>query len=75
MKKGIIRMVFGAILVGLQLMSVLGSMKAGIPLPSISFAGSLAQIGYDLIFCASYYLVGIIGIALFVFGYVAHFKN
>ena len=73
MKRGIVRIIFGIILVILQLMSIAGNAKAGIGI-QISF-DSLAVFLYDLIFLVSSNCVGIIGIILLVSGVRAYTKG
>ena len=65
MRKGIARIVIGIILIVLQLMSLIGNMKAGVGF-QLSFASPAAFL-FDLIFLISYFLVGIIGVILLVF--------
>lgn len=66
MKKGIGRIIIGAVFVILQIMSIAGNAKAGIS-TQLSF-DSLGVFLYDLIFFVSYYFVGIVGVILLVSG-------
>lgn len=73
MRKGIARIVIGIILIVLQLMSLIGNMKAGVGF-QLSFASPAAFL-FDLIFLISYFLVGIIGVILLLFGIRAYKKS
>jgi hypothetical protein len=80
MKKGIVRMIIGAIMIGFQIFSMLGSMKAGISIPSLSsvYTSSLyvsyELALYDLVYFMSYYSIGILGVILFLSGIYAYNK-
>lgn len=63
MKRGIIRIVVGSILILLQIMSMIGSRSLG-PSPFDSL--------YDFFVCVGYYAVGIVGIVLLAFGFNAY---
>lgn len=71
--KGTKRIVIGAILIALQLMSLLGNANSGVGI-QISF-DSLAVFMYDLIFVVSYCFVGIVGAVLLISGVIAHHKG
>lgn len=71
--KGTKRIVIGAILIALQLMSLLGNANSGVGI-QISF-DSLAVFMYDLIFVVSYFFVGIVGAVLLISGVIAHHKG
>ena len=73
MKKGIVRIVVGLILVGLQLLSVVGNLSAGASLPSLFGSGAL--FAFNLIYFLSYYLIGIIGLILLISGISAYTNN
>ena len=73
MKKGVIRIVSGALLLLLQALSIAGNIKAGTfyaPSPPVS----LAQLAYDMIVLASANLLGILGAILLIFGLIASHK-
>ena len=80
MKKGIVRMIIGAIMIGFQILSMLGSMKAGISLPSLyavytsSLYVSYELALYDLVYFMAYYSIGILGVILFMSGIYAYNK-
>lgn len=71
MRKGIVRIVLGCVLILLQIMSIIGN-PAGMKI-SISFA-NLYVFFYDVLFILGAYMVGIIGVILLVFG-IRAFKN
>ena len=66
MKKGVVGILTGIVLIVIQLMSVMGNIKAGTPLPSIQGPGLLMV--YDLFSCFGFYLIGIVVILLLVIG-------
>lgn len=72
MRKGIARIISGIVLLCFQLMSVLGLMKSGMPLPTIH--GSGYAFWYDLIYLLSYYLIGIVGMISLISGVFAYTK-
>ena len=75
MKKGRTRIIFGWILVGLQFLAILGSMKSGsVPFISISYP-TVESMMYDYAFLASFYFVGIVGTVLLISGYRAKKGN
>lgn len=75
MKKGVVRIVLGSILIILQVMSVVGNTLAGKGSSiQISF-DSIALFVYDLIFLVSYFFVGIVGAILLVSGLIARCKG
>ena len=80
MKKGIVRMIIGAIMIGFQILSMLGSLRAGISLPSLSaiynsyWYVSYELALYDLVYFMSYYSIGILGVILFMSGIYAYNK-
>ena len=65
MKKGIVRISVGAILIALQILSMIGNAYAGAPSP---FNG-------DVFYMLGYFLVGIIGVITLVCGLIAFFGN
>lgn len=65
-KRGTLLIIFGIILIILQLMSIAGNVKAGF-FPSLRF-DSLGLFLWDLVFLFSYLLVGILGVALIIIG-------
>lgn len=69
MRKGIVRIVVGVILVLLQIMSMVGNASAGNALTT-SMATSYSA-GHML----GYYMIGIIGLALLIWGIVAFNKS
>lgn len=73
MKRGIVRIVLGLILITLQIMSVIGNHMSG----AIAFSPpvSSAQLLYDLIFYSSYYSIGIIGLILLISGLFAYIRS
>lgn len=73
MKRGIVRIVLGLILITLQIMSVIGNHMSG----AIAFSppASSAQLLYDLIFYSSYYSIGIIGLILLISGLFAYIRS
>ena len=70
MKKGIERIILGAILIILQLMSFVGNAQAGNGI-QISF-DSLGVFLYSIIFLVSYCFFGIMGVVLLIFGIRAY---
>ena len=72
MRKGKTRIVLGAILIILQLVSFAGNAKTGNGI-QISFA-SPALFVYDLIVFVSYCFIGIVGMVLLISGIVAYIK-
>lgn len=70
MRKGIIRIITGLILIGLQVLSIIGNSSVGMTFP---LPVSTAQLMFDLGFYISYYFVGILGLILFVSGLIAFF--
>ena len=73
MKKGVGQILSGIVLIVIQLMSVMGNIKAGTPLPSIQGTGLLMV--YDLFHCFGFYLIGIVGILLLVIGKFRYEKS
>lgn len=73
MRRGKARIILGAILIVLQLMSFAGSAKAGIGF-QISFASPILFLA-DLIFWVSYCFFGIAGAILLISGVVAYSKG
>lgn len=75
MKKGIVRVIVGLILIILQVMSVVGNALAGTGRSiQISF-DTLALFVSDLIFLISYFFVGIVGAILIISGLIARSKG
>lgn len=70
MKKGLVRIIIGCILVFFQALSVMGNCAQG-QVISISFANTSVFL-FDLISLISYFLVGIIGTILLISGLVAY---
>lgn len=73
MKKGAKRIIAGVVLIGLQIVSIIGSTKSGNSI-SLSF-DSPALLAYDLTYLLSYCFVGIIGAALLISGIVASVRT
>lgn len=67
MKKGKARIIVGVILIVLQIMSLAGNAKAGISIQLSSL--------YDITYLIGYFLVGIIGVVLLIFGIIAYRKS
>lgn len=70
MKKGLVRIIIGCILIFFQALSVMGNCAQG-QVISISFANTSVFL-FDLISLISYFLVGIIGTILLISGLVAY---
>ena len=68
-KKGLVRIIFGYILAGFQVLGMIGSaINYGSPIPPHPVDG------YSIPYLIGYFLPGIIGVLLLVFGYKAR-KN
>lgn len=65
MRKGKARIVLGVILIVLQIVSIIGSLKLGDLAPM--FPNSV----FDMVGSIGYYLIGIIGLGLLIWGIVA----
>lgn len=63
MKRGTVKIIFGSVLIFLQILSYIGNAKAGVTIELESV--------YDLIFLFSYSFIGIIGIVFVILGLVA----
>lgn len=75
MKKGVVRIVLGSILIILQVMSVVGNALAGTDTSIQLSFDSISSFMYDIIFLASYFFVGIVGVILLTSGLVARYKT
>lgn len=71
MKKGILRIILGLVLIALQIMSIIGNSISDTI--SYQMPSSTGQLLYDLISQLSYYSVGIIGLAILLSGICAFF--
>lgn len=71
MKKGIARIVLGAVLIAFQVMSFIGNAGVGF---NLSF-DSLASFVFDLISLVSYWFFGIVGVIILVSGIIARSKG
>ena len=70
-KKGMVRIVIGAILVGFQILGLIGNFfDYGSILPPLG-----GSVGYNAGFLLGYFLFGIIGVLLLVFGINARKKS
>lgn len=67
MKKGTVEIIFGSVLIFLQILSYIGNAKAGVTIELESV--------YDLIFLFSYSFIGIIGIVFFILGLISINKS
>ena len=70
MKKGLVRIIIGSILVAFQVLGMLGSLKThGVLIPPYPETG-----GYDFAYVFGYFLIGIVGAILLIFGIQARNK-
>lgn len=69
MKKGLLRIIIGCVLIILQLMSAIGNSSSGLHF-SISFA-NISVFIYDLCVLLGYYFIGILGVILLTSGLIA----
>lgn len=74
MKKGVIRIISGSLLLALQILSAIGNISSG-NFYSLSPPVSSAQLAADIIFLASANLFGILGTILLISGLRAYFKD
>lgn len=73
MRQGKTRIIIGAVLTILQIMSIAGNAKTGSGI-QISFS-SLGVMVFDLIYLASYWFIGVLGVIILVSGIMAYLKG
>ncbi len=72
MVKGSKRIIAGAVLIALQIISIIGTYAGG---NKLSFSGSGAGAAFDIGFMLGYFAVGIIGVVLLIWGLIAKNKH
>ena len=73
MKQGKTKIVFGAVLTALQIMSILGNLKTGCRIQVSTV--SIGQLASDLIYVCSYCFLGIVGVSLLISGIKDNMKG
>lgn len=70
MKKGLVRIIIGSILIAFQVLGMIGNLRTqGVLIPPYPETG-----GYDLGYVFGYFLIGIVGAILLTFGIQARNK-
>ena len=72
--KGLVRIILGCIFIFLQILSILGGVKIGNPLPELHFA-NIELFFYSLCNVFGYYCIGIAGLILFLSGSRAYRRS